>query len=141
MRDKVFLALLETSAAHANKSRQGFMRLNLSDGQPKILYILAGQEGCLQKELAEMCQIRQSTMTVMLEKLAEKDLIFKKKTLVSGGKGAFQIYLTDNGRIMAEKVIRLMEELESISMKGFTREEKILFLSMLGRVTENLNHS
>lgn len=138
MRDKIFLALLETSAAHANKSREGFQRLNLSDGQPKILYILLWAEGCTQKELAVRCQIRQSTMTVLLEKLEAKNYIYKEKMIVSGGKRAYGIYLTEEGRSMAEKVTSMVNKLEELSFKGFSDKERTTLLSMLGRVSENL---
>ncbi len=141
MKDKFFLALLETSAAHADKSRAGFQRLDLPEGQPKVLYILYYCEGCFQKDLAERCRIRQSTLTVMLEKLEGKGYIRKERTVVSGGKRAYNIYLTEAGRKMAEQVIALIEDLEEQSMKGFSRKERELLLSMLERVTDNLNSS
>ena len=64
MREKFFLALLETQKAHWELSRKGFQKLELTDGQPKILYILLRREGCVQKDLAEVCRIRPSTLTV-----------------------------------------------------------------------------
>ena len=39
MQDKLFLALMETQAAHWELSRKGFQELDLPNGQPKVLYI------------------------------------------------------------------------------------------------------
>lgn len=49
MREAFFLQLLETSSAHRQKSREGFQKLNLTEGQPKILYILYIKDGHTQK--------------------------------------------------------------------------------------------
>ena len=85
MREPFFLLLLELSQAHANRSREGFQRLNLSDGQPKILYILGAQDGQTQKELAELCRIRPSTLTVMLDKMEKKSYLYREG---DGGEGS-----------------------------------------------------
>ncbi len=138
MKDKIFLALLETQGAHWNLSRKGFQELELSDGQPKILYILLGHEGCVQKDLAQMCQIRPSTMTVLLEKMKRDGFIYKEPMIVSGGKRANGIFLTEEGRTKAEKIVELVDDLEEKSFHGFSDEERESLLSMLGRVAENL---
>lgn len=138
MTDKIFLALLEAQGAHGNLSRQGFQRLNLSEGQPKILYILARVEGCVQRELASLAGIRPSTMTVVLDRMEAQGYIYREETKVSGGKRAYKVFLTENGREMAGKVETLVEELEEKSFAGFTDKERELLLSMLDRVTKNL---
>lgn len=135
---KIFLALMETQAYHWAQSRKGFQRLNLSDGQPKILYILKEYEGCVQKELAEMCKIKPSTMTVLLEKMEREGYIVKKQTHISGGKSAKGIYFTEKGKKLANEVDILMENLEMQSFKGFSNEERELLFSMLERVNKNL---
>ena len=49
MNEKFFLKLLELSAAHAKRSQAIFERLNLSNAQPKVLYILRKTDGYTQK--------------------------------------------------------------------------------------------
>ena len=65
MKDKLFLALMEAQRAHGHLSLQGFQKLNLSEGQPKTLYILLRAEGCVQKELAEMARVRPASIAIM----------------------------------------------------------------------------
>jgi DNA-binding MarR family transcriptional regulator len=138
MKDKLFLALMEAFSIHEEQSRMIFQRLNLSTGQPKVLYILRLNQGCLQKELAEFCQVKQPTMTVLLTNMEKGGLIRKDKTIVSGGKSALRIYLTDYGQKVAEEVVENIEKLEEVGFKGFTEDEKMQLLEMLGRVAENL---
>lgn len=135
---KLFIALLGASSAHAECSRKEFAKLGLTEGQPKILYILLGKDGIVQKDLAEICGIRQSTLTVLLSKLEEQGYIYKEVCYVSGRKRAFEIYLTEQGKVMAEKLNSVVEELERKSFAGFSEQEKAIVLELLTRVEENL---
>lgn len=139
MSDKFFLALIKTQAAHAQLSRERFQELGLTEGQPKILYRLNRQDGYVQKELAKVCGIKQSTLTVLLGKLEERNFIMKKTAFVSGGKRAYRIYLTDEGKEMAQSVDEIVEELEEKSFSGFSGEEREKLLELLGRAESNLS--
>lgn len=135
---KVFWELMRASAAHRDESRKGFHELQLSDGQPKVLYILKYNDGCVQNKLAEKCSLKPSTMTVLLDKMERDGYIRKSRTHVSGGKSAKVIHLTDFGRQRADDVFALTESLEEKSFRGFSDEEKETLFELLDRVTNNL---
>ena len=139
MREILFLSLMDTQKSHWNRSRKGFQELDLSDGQPKVLYILRMLDGCVQKELAKACDIKPSSMTVMLDGLEKKGYIRREKTKVSGGKRAFKVCLTEVGKEMAEKVFWLMETIEEETFEGITEEEKLQLFGLLRRIRENLD--
>lgn len=139
MREIIFLALMDTQKSHWNRSRKGFQELDLSDGQPKVLYILRAIDGCVQKELAKACDIKPSSMTVMLDGLEKKGYVRREETKVSGGKRAFKVCLTKEGREMADKVFWLMETIEEESFEGITEEERLQLFALLRRVKENLD--
>lgn len=139
MQEKIFLALLETSASHWNISRKGFQKMNLSDGQPKVLYILNFNEGLVQKKLAEICQIKPSTMTVLLTRMESQGYVRREKVQVSGGKRAYAVYLTETGKALANELIQFVDELETISFHGFSQKERELLFSLLGRIKKNLD--
>lgn len=141
MREIIFLALMDTQKSHWNRSRMGFQELDLSDGQPKTLYILRRMDGCVQKDLAKACDIKPSSMTVMLDGLEKKGFIRREETKVSGGKRAFRVFLTETGREMADKVFWLMEDIETEAFEGISEEEKLQLFSLLRRVRENLNRA
>ena len=139
MREIIFLALMDTQKSHWNRSRKGFQELNLSDGQPKVLYILRALDGCVQKDLAKACDIKPSSMTVMLDGLEKKGYVRREETKVSGGKRAYRVCLTKEGREMADKVFWLMETIEEEAFDGITEEERLQLFSLLRRVRENLD--
>ena len=136
---RLHTALIAASLAHKKRCRQEFQRLNLSDGQPKILSILNQKEGYLQKELALRCHIEQATLTTILANMTNKGLIYKDVRHVSGGKRAFAVFLTDKGRLLANQVTTIVDDMEQLSFQGFTDEEKNLLISLLSRLEINLN--
>lgn len=133
-------ALIASSSLHKKRSRQEFQTLNLSDGQPKILSVLYEQEGYLQKELAVRCHIEPATLTSVLNNMLQKDLVYKDIRYVSGGKRAYAIFLTDKGRIMAQHVNTIVENIEEKSFRGFSESEKTLLLQLLSRIVSNLEN-
>ena len=139
MREILFLSLMDTQKSHWNRSRKGFQKLDLSDGQPKVLYILRFMDGCVQKDLAKACDIKPSSMTVLLDGLERKGYVRREETKVSGGKRAFKVFLTEEGKITAEKVFWLMETIEEETFEGITPEEQQQLFSLLKRVRENLD--
>ena len=138
MREQLIVSLLSASAAHQKSCWNGFRELDLSPGQPKVLSRLRYQEGYLQKELAALCYVEPATMVVLLANMEKRGLIRKEVDHVSGGKRAFRIFLTEEGRHLAEKVDCVVEEMEEKGFAGFSEEEKDQLISLLSRLTENL---
>lgn len=133
-------ALIASSAAHKKYSMQEFQRLNLSTGQPKVLSILYEKEGYLQKELALLCHVEPATMTSLLNKMIENDMIYKNRELVSGGKRAYSIHLTEKGRELANQVNQIVHNVENISFQGFHESEKLQLIEFLKRIQLNLEN-
>lgn len=138
MREQLIVALLNASAAHQKSCWADFRNLDLSPGQPKVLSCLRYQEGYLQKELAALCRVEPATMVVLLSNMEKRGLIRKEVDHVSGGKRAFRIYLTEEGRELANQVDRVVEKNEEKGFEGFSEEEKNQLISLLGRLTKNL---
>lgn len=137
MREQLIVALLSASAAHQKSCWTDFRKLDLSPGQPKVLSRLRYQEGYLQKELAALCHVEPATMVVLLSNMEKRGLIRKEVDHVSGGKRAFRIYLTEEGRRLAHQVDLVVEEIEERGFAGFSEEEKDVLISLLGRLAEN----
>ena len=130
--------LITASALHKKKSRQRFQELNLSEGQPKVLSVLQGIEGCLQKELAKACHVEPATMTSLLKNMEKQGLIRKETDFVSGSKRAYRIYFTEKGRGLAGEVNDIVRELEEICFCNFTDSEKDAFLKYFRKVVDNM---
>lgn len=140
MREIIFLSMRDTQNAHWQRSKRGFQELELTDGQPKVLYILRLNEGIVQKDLATICDIKPSSMTLLLDGLEQKGLVERVKTIVPSGKRAFRIFLTKKGREVADKVDILMETIEVECFEGFSEEERQQLFDLLRRVRENLHN-
>lgn len=130
--------MLGTSSAHADASRRFFADLGLTEGQPKILYILRRNPGILQKDLAELCGIRPSTLTVLLRKMEVENFIYKESCSVSGGKKAYKICLTNEGQAMADRLEEVVEFLEKKGFSGFSEAERKTLLALLSRIDANM---
>jgi len=131
--------LICASAAHKKYCRQRFQELDLTEGQPKVLSVLRSMENCLQKELAEACRVEPATMTSLVTKMEERGLILREREMVSGGKRAYRIRLTEEGKQVATKVKEIIHAAEQQCFEGFTRNEKEEFLKQFEKVSQNLN--
>lgn len=134
----LLVSLVGASAAHEKSCWAEFQKLDLSPGQPKVLSRLRYQEGYLQKELAAVCHVEPATMAVLLANMEKRQLIRKETTHVSGGKRAYRIFLTEQGRSMAERVDAIVDVIEERCYQGFTEVEKEQFIALLDRVMQNL---
>lgn len=137
--DYLHVLLIKAAAAHKKYSRQSFQSLGLSDGQPKVLSILRGMEGCQQKDLAKACHVEPATMTSLLKNMEQSNLIRKERQQLSGGKRAYGIFFTEHGRKMSDEVMQIVEDLEEVCYAGFSAEEKKEFLRLFTKLTENLD--
>ncbi len=138
MSEQLIVTLIKASSAHQKSCAAEFRKLELSPGQPKVLSRLRYQEGYLQKDLAALCNVEPATMVVLLANMEKKGLIRKEVDHVSGGKRAFRIYLTEEGRRLAELVDEQVKEVEVKSFRGFSEEERTQLLALLDRLAENL---
>lgn len=108
-----------------------------TDSQRYLIFYTI-REGIVQKDLAKICGVKASTLTTILARMEKQGYIRKEKVLVSGGKRAFSIYLTEEGKKKAQQVIDLVEELEEKSFAGFSQEEIDTLFVLLEKVQNNL---
>ncbi len=133
-----FLELMRTYQSHKAASRAAFAKLGLSEGQPRILYTLKRIDGCVQKELAYSCCISEATLTVMLKKLIEKNYVRKETVFINGGKRAYAIWLTDEGRKKADEIESFTDKIDLQCLSGFSEKEKEQLFNYFDRICDNL---
>lgn len=138
MADSLNLSMIVTGALHRQVCREAFSKLELSDGQPKILLRLLRENGILQKDLSAKCGVMPATMTSLLTKMVDDGLVTKQETHLAGGKRGYLIFLTDKGLEKAEKLKEIMGRIEEKSLEGFSDKEKKRLIEYLGRVSDNL---
>lgn len=90
----------------------------------------------MQKDIASALDIEPATVSQLLGNMEQAGLV--RRSEPSERRRAESVSITDKGREYYEKWLKLVVEVEQISMKGFTQTEKEQFLDYLGRMYRNL---
>ncbi len=65
-------------------------------GQGRIIELIARHEGCTQRELAGLAQIKPGSLTQVLERLERKQYVIRRRN--EQDRRMIRVYLTDQGR-------------------------------------------
>lgn len=130
------LLMLKAYNAQKNKMRPFMQALGLSAGQPKILSFLRMRDGCMQKDLAEYCNIEPATVSRLLNNMEERGLIARR--IDDGNRRAVRISITETGKEIERRMRLHFQEVNRISLDGFSEEEGEQFIGYLRRMHENL---
>lgn len=108
----------------------------LTLGQPKVLDYLKDHDGAIQKDIAIACQIEPATITSVLLGMENKGLIVRKT--LNGNRRSLYVYLTDEGRSLANRVELEFDHIESKALLGFSEEEKSMLNTLMVRIKKNM---
>lgn len=113
-----------------------YKEYNITINEVHILEKLNGNDGIKVKELAELCNVTNATMTVQLKKLEANDYVTKEKDLHDSR--SVLIFITQKGR----KIVKVHEYFYVKLLKGILKshgqEEIELMYSMLSEIEQNL---
>lgn len=110
--------------------------IGLFPGQPKILECLREQDGAKPKDIGLHCGIDKSTMSSLLRKMEEKELIIRCPDKTD--RRAVRIWLTDSGRAAAEKVASITETIDRRALQGLSTAQKQELQTALQTVLQTL---
>ena len=108
----------------------------LTLGQPKVLDYLKDHDGVSQKEIAAGCLIEAGSLTSILNRMEEKDLIERK--MLNGNRRTFHIFMTESGKKNQKLVEEAFEKIEKTALNGISEEEQKLFMEIFCRIYRNL---
>ncbi len=111
--------------------------LGLSPGQPKILEFLEYNNGCEQKEIAKACEIEPATVTNLLARMEKVGLIERKQ--LNGNRRSLHVFLTREGEIVTQKVLKIFDEVRKKAFEGFTVEQQEGTIRLLTKMVDNLS--
>lgn len=124
------------SRLHLQRSFTEFSKIGLSQGQPRILRYLKSHEGCIQREICDMCHMKPATVTEVLEKMADKNLV--ERRLDPDSRRNLQVFLTPLGRDYLLKAERVDQLLEEDIFRGFSPKDEEQALFYLERLYGNM---
>ena len=130
------ILMLENHTIYSKLAFAQLSKHNLSIGQPKVLEYLLSNDGCIQKQIAENCQIESASATVLLLKM-EKDGLIERKSL-NNNRRSLHVYLTDIGREKALYTKQIFCNLDQYALEGLSEDEKKTLLELLDKVNNNL---
>ncbi len=104
--------------------------------QGKILYVLWQTDRISIVELAAQAGLANTTLTSMLDRMAEADLIIR--VLDEADRRKNLIVLTEKARGLQEKYEQVSKQMNEIYYKGFTEQEVVQLEKQLTRILKNL---
>ena len=128
-----------TSKVFKDTMRKKQEAVGIPDGYRMILMILSRTDGAPQQELAKRCCLSKPTVSLTLTNMEASDLI--KRVINEKDKRIINVYLTDKGKEMIEKIISLIKETEEEFLKDFSDEEKAALKKLLERILANAGFS
>lgn len=108
----------------------------LTLGQPKVLDYLKDHDGASQKEIAAGCLIEAGSLTSILNRMEEKDLIERK--MLNGNRRTFHIFMTESGKKNQKLVEETFEKIEETALNNVSEEEQKVFMEIFLRIYRNL---
>lgn len=104
--------------------------------QGKILYVLWQTDRISIVELAAQAGLANTTLTSMLDRMAEADLIIRVPDEADRRKNL--IVLTEKAQGLQEKYEQVSKQMNEIYYKGFTEQEVVQLEKQLTRILKNL---
>ena len=115
------------------------MKCGLKSGNHRIMLYVSNHPGCLQKDIAEYCDVETSTLSTVLANLEKKGLIERRR--FEKNNRSYAIYITEAGQKIADDALAQLLATSDIALTGFSQKEADELRSYLKRVIDNLKNA
>ena len=133
-----FHYLLMANQALVHKKLLAYLKdTGLTIGQPKVLEYLSAHDGSNQTEIARGCHIEAASLTSVLNRMEERKLL-ERRTL-NGNRRTCYIFLTQQGRELAQKVAATFARLEEEAFQSVPESDRETFLRVFASIYHNLS--
>lgn len=109
----------------------------LTLARARTLLALIEHEGLYQRELAETLEIENATMVRLLDGLERQSFI--ERQTVQGDRRAKRVVMTAEGKILAEQVVKLADDVREDLLEGVSDEELNIALNVLRKMSASMN--
>lgn len=134
--DSLYYLFLEIQRLHYSRSHVLLDEIGVYHGQPHMLFVLSEEDGLSQKELAERLNIKASTITVMLKRMENANLVIRKQD--KKDKRISRVYITKEGREISQKAIIVMKNIGDECFGSFSQEESLVLKRLFIEMKDNL---
>lgn len=115
-------------------SEYGLTEFNGEQG--KILYFLWKKDGLSSTDISLKTGLAINTLTNMLDKMEDEDLIYRKQS--NRDKRKKYVFLTEKGKALERKSKIATDKMNEIFYKDFSVKEIEIFENMLRKIISNL---
>lgn len=112
------------------------IEIGVYPGQAVILQVLSEMEGCNQRRLSDLLNVKTTTITVNLRRMENAGLVYK--TVEESDRRLNHVYLTPLGREKAEQINTLFEEEGKFLFEDYTPDELKQIENLLTQLYEKL---
>ena len=104
-----------------------------------MLDYLKDHDGASQKEIAAGCLIEAGSLTSILNRMEEKNLI--ERRMLNGNRRTFHIFMTESGKKSQKLVEEVFREIETTAWKDISPEEAEVFMAVYHKICNNLSET
>lgn len=104
--------------------------------QGRILHVLWENDGISNQELSKKSGLAMSSLTTMLERMEEKNLLTRKGC--PKDKRKCLLFLTDYANSLKKEYDEISEKMTKISFEGISEDERLAFEKTLENILHNL---
>lgn len=108
----------------------------LTTSQVVVLAQLWENDGLTQKEIQEKLEIKPASISGIVDLLVSKGWIIRKTDEKDGR--VKRLYITEKSKNIQSECLEILLKVEEKLTKGFTEEEKVIFLSWIKRMHANM---
>ena len=128
--------LYDTHLAFRKTVTYQLYKYGLKPGNQRILFYISNHPGCLQRDIADNCDVDPSTLSTVLSNMESKGYIERRR--LKNNKRANAIYITEEGQRLSDMATEFLLATSDIALKGFSDKEAEELSSYLHRIIDNL---
>ncbi len=132
----ISIYLKEITQAEYHRVDKKLQKYNLVKGQASLLSTIKENNGSTQNELADMFNVKYSSMSERLNKL--EILGYITKDIDETNQRYKRIYITSTGKKAVTQANKTLTEFEEKLYKGFTKKDKKQLETYLEKMLSNL---
>lgn len=135
--DNIFGVLVANIRNHLkNNLEKDLQEYDISPAQSIIIRRLCEKDNLTQKELAKDTYFKQSSLTLLIDKLEQKGLVERKNK--KNDRRAYLICITKKGKNLEEIIKDAGKKVEDEALKGIDEQTQELMIQTLKKVYSNL---
>jgi DNA-binding MarR family transcriptional regulator len=121
---------------HRHAHREMPPKHGLHRGQIHLLFLISRNDGVIQRDLADIMDIRPSSLTEMLIKLEKDALIVRKQD--EKDQRVMHIHLTENGKVAVDGFAEANDKLSASIFDCLTEAESGKMLELVEKISASL---